>query len=433
MNGPLPEQLPLPGDESTPSDVPSGTPLTTTTVDIVIPVFNEERALPGCVATLHEFLTGQMPFDWTITIVDNASTDGTLLVAKRLARQWPRVRVMYVEQRGKGNAVRAAWSASQADVVAYMDVDLSTALDASVPLVAALAVGHSDIAIGSRLAPGARAVRGLKRELVSRGYNVILRLTHGAQFRDAQCGFKAARAEVVRPLLRRVEDNTWFFDTELLLLAEHNGLRVLEIPVDWVEDMDSRVNVTGTAATNARGLIRMAWSKLSGGAEIAELARRPEPNAVHPDAVLAGRGTPRLRNLVMFSVIGLMATMTTLVLYTVFRTWWPPLAANLVAMTLSLLLNTEANRRLTFRDRHRGSLMLVHLQSLIVFALYCGFTSGALLVLDAATDHPSRLVELVVLLASSALGTLGRFALLNTWIFRPRPVSLPEPRKEPRP
>lgn len=432
MDGPLPEQLPLSGEEPAPSDVPSSAPLVTTTVEIIIPVFDEERALPGCVATLHDFLTARMPFDWTITIVDNASTDGTLLVAKRLAKQWPRVRVMSVELRGKGNAVRAAWSASRADVVAYMDVDLSTALDATIPLVAALAVGHSDIAIGSRLAPGARAVRSIKRELASRGYNTLLRLTHGAQFRDAQCGFKAARAEVVRPLLQRVEDNTWFFDTELLLLAEHNGLRVLEIPVDWVEDVDSRVNVTGTAATNLRGLIRMVWTKLSGGADIAELAPRPEPNAVHPDAVLAVRDTPRLRHLVMFSVIGLMATVTTLVLYTVFRTWWPPLAANLVAMTLSLLLNTEANRRLTFRDRPRGPLVLVHLQSLVVFALYCGFTSGALLVLDAVTDHPSRLVELVVLLASSALGTLGRFVLLNTWIFRLRPVSIPEPRKEPR-
>ncbi|MFI9005890.1 glycosyltransferase [Actinosynnema sp. NPDC053489] len=409
--------------------VDKSTPLASMTVDIAIPVFNEERALPSCVAALHHFLSERMPFDWTITIVDNASTDGTLLVATELAERWSRVRVMYLAQRGKGHAVRAAWSSSDADVVAYMDVDLSTGLDAAVPLVAALAIGHSDIAIGSRLAPGARAVRGVKRELVSRGYNVLLRLTHGARFRDAQCGFKAARADVVRPLLQRVEDNSWFFDTELLLLAEHNGLRVLEIPVDWVEDLDSRVNVTGTAATNVRGLIRMARTRLSGGAEIAGLPIRSEPRPVHPDAALPGRGAVRLRNLVLFSTIGFMATMTTLVLYTVFRTWWPPLVANPVAMTLSLLFNTEANRRLTFRDRPRRSPALVHVQSLLVFLLYCGFTSGALLVLDVAVDHPSRLAELVVLLASSALGTLGRFALLNTWVFRAHPaVHLPVPR-----
>jgi putative flippase GtrA len=411
----------------------NSSPLSAMTVDIAIPVFNEERALPGCIAVLHEFLTERMPFDWTITIVDNASTDGTLLVAKRLARQWSGVRVMFLEERGKGNAVRAAWSTSSADVVAYMDVDLSTGLDASIPLVAAVAAGHSDIAIGSRLAPGARAVRGVKRELVSRGYNALLRLTHGAQFRDAQCGFKAVRAEVVRPLLQRVEDNTWFFDTELLLLAEHNNLRVLEIPVDWVEDVDSRVDVTGTAATNMRGLIRMVRTKMSGAARIAGLPARPELHPVHPDAVLSGQGESRLRNLVMFSAIGIAATVTTLVLYTVFRTWWPPLAANLVAMTLSLVLNTEANRRLTFRARAGAPLPLVHLQSLIVFALYCGFTSGALLVLGAVADHPSRLVELTVLLASSAIGTLGRFVLLNTWVFRspPAPPPVTSDRKEP--
>lgn len=136
-------------------------------VDVVIPVFNEERALPGCVAVLHDYLAEWLPFDWNITIVDNASTDGTRLVAQRLARQWQGVRVMCLEGRGKGRAVRTAWSSSRADVVVYMDVDLSTGLDALLPLVASLAAGHSDIAIGSRLMAGARTVRGAKRELMS--------------------------------------------------------------------------------------------------------------------------------------------------------------------------------------------------------------------------------------------------------------------------
>jgi putative flippase GtrA len=390
------------------------------TVDIAIPVLNEERALPGCVAVLHAYLTERMPFDWTITIVDNASTDSTRLVAMRLARQWPRVRVMYLEQRGKGNAVRAAWSSSQAAVVAYMDVDLSTGLDALVPLVASLAAGHSDLAIGSRLAPGSRTVRGAKRELMSRGYNALVRLTHGARFHDAQCGFKAARAEVIRPLLERVEDGTWFFDTELLLVAEHNDLRVLEVPVDWVEDVDSRVNVAGTVSTNARGLVRVGLARLSGAADIAGLPPRPELKPTHPDAVLSGRDVSRLRRLMMFGVVGFLATVLTLALYTALRTWWPPLAANLVAVTLSTLFNTEANRRSTFRDRTRPP-VLVHAQSFVVFALYCGFTSGALLVLPAVVAGPPRWLELVVLLAASAVGTLGRFVLLSAWVFRARP------------
>lgn len=407
------------------------TPISAVTVDIVIPVFNEERALPGCVAVLHGYLSERLPFDWTITIVDNASTDSTRVVATRLAGQWSRVRVLCLDRRGKGHAVRAAWSNSTAAVVAYMDVDLSTGLDALLPLVASLASGHSDVAIGSRLAPGSRTVRGAKRELISRGYNTLLRLTHRATFRDAQCGFKAARAEVIRPLLRRVEDDTWFFDTELLLLAEHNGLRVLELPVDWVEDVDSRVNVTGTVATNMRGVLRLALAKLSGAARIAELPFRPEPMSAHPDAVLSGRDVTRVRHLMSFALVGVAATAMTLGLYAVFRSWWPPLVANLLAVSLSTLFNTEANRRFTFRGRPASrSLALVHVQSLAVFGLYCGFTSGALLALHGAVDVAPRWAELAVLLVASAIGTVGRFVLLNTWVFRPGSASVGKRREE---
>ena len=425
MDGRLPAQQPPFSEEADQVDLPlPPTPIPAVTVDIAIPVFNEERALPGCIEVLHEFLTERLPFEWVITIVDNASTDGTLLVAKRLAKQWPGVRVTYLEAQGKGNAVRAAWSNSRASVVAYMDVDLSTGLDALLPMVTSLAEGHSDIAIGSRLAPGARTVRGAKRELMSLGYNTLLRFTHGAQFRDAQCGFKAARADVIRPLLQRVEDNTWFFDTELLLLAEHNEMRVLEVPVDWVEDVDSRVNVAGTIGTNVKGLVRLGMAKLSGAADITELPPQNELKPTHPDAMLPKKDVSRLRHLLLFCVVGFLATLMTLTLYTLFRSWWPPLAANLVAVTLSTLFNTEANRRFTFRDRSRPP-TLVHVQSFIVFALYCGFTSGALLLLEAVAHQPPRWVELVVLIVASGFGTLGRFALLTTWVFRARPNPQP--------
>lgn len=253
-------------------------------VDIAIPVFNEEHVLPGCIDVLHAYLTERFPFDWTITIVDNASTDDTRAVADHIAGGRPRVRTLCTEQRGKGHALRLAWSASTADVVAYMDVDLSTGLDALLPLVACLADGHSDIAIGSRLAPGARTVRGRKRETISRCYNGLLRIVHRARFTDAQCGFKAARADVIEPLLRRVSDNSWFFDTELLLLAEYNSLRVHEVPVDWVEDTDSRVRILHTATVNFRGVFRIAWAKLAGTARVTGLPARPGPRRIHPDA-----------------------------------------------------------------------------------------------------------------------------------------------------
>src|SRR5207237_2884748 len=137
--------------------------------------------------------------------------------------------------------------ASRARVVAYMDVDLSTRLDAMLPLVAPVLSGHSDVAIGSRLAADARVVRGAKREVISRTYNLLLKATLRNRFSGAQCGFKALRSDVAEALLPLVEDDGWFFDTELLVLAEHNGLRIHEVPVDWVDDPDSRVDLAGTA------------------------------------------------------------------------------------------------------------------------------------------------------------------------------------------
>ncbi|HWC83106.1 MAG TPA: bifunctional glycosyltransferase family 2/GtrA family protein [Pseudonocardiaceae bacterium] len=399
---------------------PTGRPVSprSATVDIVVPVYNEERALPGCVRVLSEYLRERFPFDWTITIVDNASVDATPSVARELAERNDRVRSLRLEHKGRGLALRTAWTGSDADVVVYMDVDLSTGLDALLPLVASLVDGHSDVAIGSRLAAGARTVRGPKRELISRGYNALIRLTHGARFSDAQCGFKAARTEVIRPLLSRVRDDSWFFDTELLLLAEHNGLRVHEVPVDWVEDTDTRVRIGATVREDLGGLLRVARAKASGAATVAGLPRRPEPRPMHPDAVLARRDTGLLWQVLSFAVIGGLSTVATLALYALLRQWWPPLAANLVALTLTTLLNTEANRRLTFVGV-RGSSGRVHLQGLLVFGLYYALTSGALLVLDATVAAPSRMLELAVLLAASVVGTAGRFLLLRAWVFKP--------------
>jgi putative flippase GtrA len=389
----------------------------TITVDIMIPVYNEERALPGCVQVLHEFLGEQFPYDWTVVIVDNASTDGTAEVAHELAEQFDGVRVRRLPRKGRGLALRESWRASTATVVVYMDVDLSTGLDALLPLVAPLVNGHSDIAIGSRLAPGARTVRGPKRELVSRCYNRLIRLTHGAGFSDAQCGFKAARTDTVRPLLDHVNDDAWFFDTELLLLAEYNGLRVHEVPVDWVEDVDSRVDVVGTAVDDIRGLIRVARAKSSGAARVAGLPRRPGPRAAHPDAVL-GRSEGGLSwQLLSFALIGVVSTAANLALYSLFRLWWPVLLANLVALVITTLFNTEANRRFTFaaRDKTRSK---THLQGFVVFGLYYAFTSAALLALGRFDPDPGRALELVVLSVSSVLGTAGRFLLLRSWVFR---------------
>lgn len=407
------EHIPEPRDESEREDERRHP-----TVDVVIPVYNEERSLPGCIRVLHDYLSREFPFEWTITVVDNASTDGTQRVANELAETTDNVRVLRLERKGRGLALRTAWGFSDADIVVYMDVDLSTGLDALLPLVAPLSNGHSDIAIGSRLAPGARTVRGPKREVISRCYNALIRLSHGAKFSDAQCGFKAARTEVIRPLLQHIEDDSWFFDTELLLLAEHNGLRVHEVPVDWVEDTDTRVNVTSTALDDIRGLVRVARNKASGAAKVGDLPRRPDPAPIHPDAVVAQRReTGLLWQVLCFGVIGVASTVATLLLYAGFRTWWPYWVANFVALTITTLLNTEANRRLTFIGFKRPS-GRVHLQGLVVFAIYYAFTSGALFALDALKPQHTAALELVVLLAASLVGTAGRFVLLRIWVFR---------------
>jgi glycosyltransferase involved in cell wall biosynthesis len=227
------------------------------TVEIVVPVHDEEHTLERSIRRLHLYLRERFPFTWLVTIADNASTDGTWAIADRLARELPGVAAVHLHRKGRGRALRAAWSVSEASVLAYMDVDLSTDLDALLPLVAPLVSGHSDVAIGSRLARGAQVVRGAKREAISRGYNLLLKATLRTGFSDAQCGFKAVRAEVARTLLPMVEDDGWFFDTELLVLAERNGLRIHEVPVDWVDDPDSRVDIVDTARRDLLGIGRL--------------------------------------------------------------------------------------------------------------------------------------------------------------------------------
>ena len=230
-------------------------------IEIVVPVYNEEADLEPSVRRLRDYLDQRFPLVTLITIADNASTDRTWERALDLEGRIPGVRAVHLDQKGRGRAVRHVWLSSEARVVAYMDVDLATGLDALLPLVAPLLSGHAQVAIGSRLAVGARVVRGPKREFISRTYNLILHAVLGAGFSDAQCGFKAMRTDVARALLPMVEDNEWFFDTELLVLAERLGLRVHEVAVDWVDDPDSRVDIARTARADLKGVWRLLWHR----------------------------------------------------------------------------------------------------------------------------------------------------------------------------
>ncbi|MFN2114770.1 MAG: dolichyl-phosphate beta-glucosyltransferase [Anaerolineae bacterium] len=227
-------------------------------VDVVIPVYNEEHVLADSVSELSSYLEATLPYDWKIVIADNASIDGTPEVGAELAAADDRVEYLRLEQKGRGRALRRAWLDSDADVVSYMDVDLSTGLDAFLPLVQSILEAGFDVAIGNRLMSGARTTRQWKREITSRGYNVIIKLLFPRRgFTDAQCGFKAVSRRAADELVPLVENNEWFFDSELLLRAEQRGYQIYEVPVEWVEDLDSRVNVTSTALEDIRGLLRV--------------------------------------------------------------------------------------------------------------------------------------------------------------------------------
>ena len=244
-----------------------------TGVDVVVPVYNEEQALPRSIPLLRELLAGEeFPYEWRIVIADNASIDGTPEVSRRLAEQFPgEVVYVRIEEKGRGRALKRTWSESPMEIVSYMDVDLSTGLEAFPALIGAIAEGGYELAAGSRLMAGSRVKRSLKRRLLTRGYSLIIKTLFRTRFSDAQCGFKAVRADVARVLIPLIEDNNWFFDTEMLILAEKAGYRVKDVPVAWVEDMDTRVNVPKTIGEDLRGLTRMRrrrpWLKVRRGGE----------------------------------------------------------------------------------------------------------------------------------------------------------------------
>jgi glycosyltransferase involved in cell wall biosynthesis len=361
-------------------------PVAAPAIEVVVPVHDEQAVLERSIRRLHRFLSHEFPLTWRIVIADNASTDATHAVALRLAAGLRGVSVLRLEAKGRGRALRAAWSASDARVVCYMDVDLSTDLRALLPLVAPLLSGHSDVAIGTRLAHGARVVRGPKRELISRAYNRLLRATLRARFSDAQCGFKAVRSDVVSALLPEVRDDGWFFDTELLVLAQRRGRRIHEVPVDWVDDADSRVDIVRTALEDLHGVARL---------------------------LATGR-------VARFAGVGIASTLAYALVYVLLRAGTGAEVANAGALALTAIGNTAANRRVTFGVRGRRGLVRDIALGAVVFLLGLALTSGALAVLRGLATSPARWVEVTVLVIASVAATVTRYVALRSWVFARR-------------
>ncbi|MGW0162480.1 glycosyltransferase [Mycobacterium sp. NPDC003323] len=385
----------------------------TPVVDIVVPVYNEQAALKNSVRRLHRHLQESFTFAVRITIADNASTDGTPRIAADLAADLPGVRVVRLDEKGRGRALHHVWSLSDAPVLAYMDVDLSTDLAALAPLIAPLISGHSDLAIGTRLARSSRVVRGAKREFISRCYNLILKSTLHARFSDAQCGFKAIRADVARELLPYVTDTGWFFDTELLVLAERSGLRIHEVPVDWVDDPDSRVDIVATAKADLLGIGRLLRGFAGGTIPIHSIAAQlGSQRAAAPGSLL--------RQVVRFAGVGVLSTAAYLVLFLALHSLLGAQLANLSALLITAIGNTAANRRFTFGVRGSNELARHHVEGLTVFGIALAITSGSLAGLHAIAEHPGQAVETAVLVIANLVATAARFVLLRGWVFHPR-------------
>jgi len=385
-------------------NVYSGTDTGHPVVEIVIPVYNEEADLEASVRRLRTYLDHSFPFAAVITIADNASTDRTWDIASWLARTVPGVGAVHLDQKGRGRALRTAWLASDADVVAYMDVDLSTNLDALLPLVAPLLSGHSHVAIGSRLARGANVVRGPKRELISRSYNLLLRAVLRNRFSDAQCGFKAIRRDTAIRLLSLVDDQEWFFDTELLIVAERQGLRIHEVPVDWIDDAGSTVHIARTARDDLLGVWRLVRQQLPDGAAEVELRRRPHEH-LHPG------------ELARYTGVGVVSTILYLVLYLLLRHALGIYAANALALALCTVGNTVAHARFTFGATARTRIRHVITAGLVGFLTGVGCTSlglGLAQVLGAT----SPTAEAAAIILGTTVAAIVRFILFQAWMFR---------------
>jgi putative flippase GtrA len=383
-------------------------------IDIVVPCYNEQDTLAAHVRRLHAFCHATFSHSWRITIADNASTDDSARIADDLAAMLPEVHAAHLPEKGRGRALKAVWGTSPARVLVYVDEDLSTDLAALEPLVAPLLSGHSDVAIGTRLAGSSRVVRGGKREFISRSYNLLLRTTMGVSFSDAQCGFKAITQEAAEHILPLCEDNAWFFDTEMLVLAEHAGLRVHEVPVDWVDDVNSSVDITSTATEDLKGMWRVSRGLATGRIPITPIyaAIGRQPFTTPPVGILG--------QMLRFGAIGILSTIAFALLYAVLRPALGAQTADFLALLLTAVGNTALNRRFTFGVRGRTGAGQHQIQGLVVFGIAWAITSGSLVMLHATAPGSPHEAEIAVLTGANLVATLVRFLLFKAWVFRTR-------------
>jgi putative flippase GtrA len=245
---------------------------------------------------------------------------------------------------------------------------------------------------------------------------VLLRTLMGARFSDAQCGFKAIGRDQARALLPLTQDTGWFFDTELLMLAQRAGLRIHEVPVDWIDDLDSRVDIVGTALADLRGMARLGAGFARGTIQVPQL--RGLSLAARRNGAEPAEFSSLPWQIARFAVVGAGCTLAYLGLYLLLRGSMPAQAANLISLLLlTAVANTTANRRLTFGISGRPNAARHQFKGLLTFSIGLALTAGSLAVLHANSPHPGRGAEIAVLLAANLVAGALRFALCRTWVF----------------
>lgn len=227
---------------------------------VVIPTLNEATVIEKNLQTvILSFSSLLKNYEWQILVADNGSTDDTVALVQKLAAAEPKLTVWHTDKKGRGQALRTVWLNNEADIYAYMDADLATDL-AFVPLLFQT-LDKADIAIGTRLQKKSKTSRSFFRELSSRVYNTLVRQIISLKISDTQCGFKAIKKEVAQKILPLTTHEGWFFDTELLALANLFSFKIKELPVQWNETPDGRrkssVKVLATAWDDIVHLIKL--------------------------------------------------------------------------------------------------------------------------------------------------------------------------------
>jgi putative flippase GtrA len=383
-------------------------------VEIVVPVMDEERDLGPSVRRLDAFLDTGFPFTARITIADNGSTDGTWATACALGGILPgSARPGWPSPAAAARCGPSGPAAMPTSWPAWMSTCRRTSAHCS-RWSRRCCPGHSDVAIGTRLAHGARVIRGPRRQILSRGYNLLLHAVLGARFSDAQCGFKAISRARAGALLPLASDPGWFFDTELLILAQHAGLRIHEVPVDWTDDTDSRVRLLPAIAADLRGIARLGTGLGLGTITVPRLGREPLAGQAG-QAGPAGPAAGLRRQAAVFAVVGAGSTAAYLVLYLLLRPVAPAQLANVVSLLATAVASTAANRRFTFGLRGRGGAARHQARGLAAFGAGWALTAAVLAGLRATVPAPGRALEVAVLVVAS----LAAAAVRSPWT-RPR-------------